>query len=240
MPWSEAETRAMLRVAHRRWYFYALLVVLLMVSIWIGVSGMWMQMPLGARALAIGVAGFWVVVLWQKLRFARDVLADQHRMPNEHVGPVHLLPRQRVGWFAPMSYELCSGSIRASVGSVLPVLDSTTGLYRIRIGAVSRFLVSIAPCIDAPDPKPAPTAPAPSLSPREQALLDLLARGLSDKQIARELGLTPATVRTYNSNLFKKLGIADRDAAATWAARQSGDANLAGRDTTAGPVSNSS
>jgi DNA-binding CsgD family transcriptional regulator len=34
--------------------------------------------------------------------------------------------------------------------------------------------------------------------------------GLSDKEIARQLGISPATVRTHLDNAFKKLGINNR------------------------------
>jgi DNA-binding CsgD family transcriptional regulator len=48
------------------------------------------------------------------------------------------------------------------------------------------------------------------LSTRERELLALLARGLPDKLIARELNLSPGTVRTYNSVLYRKLGAGTR------------------------------
>lgn len=48
------------------------------------------------------------------------------------------------------------------------------------------------------------------LSPQEQALLKLISQGLGDKHIARQLNLSPSTVRTYNSALYRKLGVNDR------------------------------
>ena len=48
------------------------------------------------------------------------------------------------------------------------------------------------------------------LSEREHALIRLLARGLTDKDIARKLNLSPTTVRSYNSDLYLKLGIQRR------------------------------
>lgn len=49
-----------------------------------------------------------------------------------------------------------------------------------------------------------------ALTAKLAALLDLITQGLSDKLIARELGLSPSTVRTYNSKLFRKLGVTNR------------------------------
>jgi len=55
------------------------------------------------------------------------------------------------------------------------------------------------------------------LTRREEDLLRLIAQGLSDKEMARELNLSPATVRTYNSTLFGKLGVERRTQAIPFA-----------------------
>jgi DNA-binding NarL/FixJ family response regulator len=56
------------------------------------------------------------------------------------------------------------------------------------------------------------------LTRRERELLALIAEGLTDKDIARRLNLSPATVRTYNSALYAKLGITRRTQAVAIAA----------------------
>jgi DNA-binding NarL/FixJ family response regulator len=48
------------------------------------------------------------------------------------------------------------------------------------------------------------------LSPRERAVALLIAGGLSNKDIARELGLSPGTIKTHVHNIFKKLGVSNR------------------------------
>lgn len=55
------------------------------------------------------------------------------------------------------------------------------------------------------------------LSPRETQVLDLLARGLSNQQIADELTLSRHTVRRHVSNVLTKLGVDSRTAAAAHA-----------------------
>jgi DNA-binding NarL/FixJ family response regulator len=61
-----------------------------------------------------------------------------------------------------------------------------------------------------------PSAPmrlAPSLaalSERESAVARLIARGRSNSEIAAELFLSEATVKTYVSRLFTKLDVRDR------------------------------
>lgn len=56
-------------------------------------------------------------------------------------------------------------------------------------------------------------------SSREQEILTLMAQGLSNADIARNLFLSEGTVRNYTSNIFTKLGVADRTQAVIAALR---------------------
>ena len=49
-----------------------------------------------------------------------------------------------------------------------------------------------------------------SLSPRERVVVRLIAEGKANKEIADELGIGAASVKTYVSRLFMKLGAHDR------------------------------
>jgi DNA-binding NarL/FixJ family response regulator len=55
-----------------------------------------------------------------------------------------------------------------------------------------------------------PEAPFPQLTAREREILELLAAGRSNAQIAAALYLSPKTVRNNVSNVFAKLQVADR------------------------------
>ncbi len=84
-------------------------------------------------------------------------------------------------------------------------------------------MVAFAPP-DWPDgAAPRPTAPEPAqgrlLTPREVEVLELAAGGLTGPDIASELVLTPATVRTHFTNIYRKLDVSDRAAAVAKAMR---------------------
>jgi DNA-binding NarL/FixJ family response regulator len=71
---------------------------------------------------------------------------------------------------------------------------------------------------------PSPAAPSeafPELTAREREVLDLIAAGLNNQEIARQLYLSPKTVRNHISNIFTKLQVADR-AQAIIRAREAG------------------
>ena len=50
----------------------------------------------------------------------------------------------------------------------------------------------------------------PELSDREREVLELIARGMTNTQIARKLVVSPKTVRNHASNVFTKLQVSDR------------------------------
>jgi len=55
--------------------------------------------------------------------------------------------------------------------------------------------------------KKAPAADLPRLSSRESEVLRLITRGLTTKDIARELNLGPRTVETFRARLMRKCGV---------------------------------
>jgi DNA-binding NarL/FixJ family response regulator len=61
--------------------------------------------------------------------------------------------------------------------------------------------------------------PATALTDRERQVLVLVARGLSNRQIADELVISERTARTHVSNILTKLGLASRTQAALLAIR---------------------
>lgn len=58
------------------------------------------------------------------------------------------------------------------------------------------------------------------LSARETAVLELVAEGMTNVEIGRQLHISEPTVKTYLVRVFTKLGVDDRTAAVTTAIRQ--------------------
>jgi LuxR family maltose regulon positive regulatory protein len=65
------------------------------------------------------------------------------------------------------------------------------------------------------------TEPSESLSPRERDILERIAGGQSNKEIARSLGIAPETVKSHVKNIFVKLSV-DRRAQAVFRAQSLG------------------
>jgi len=72
--------------------------------------------------------------------------------------------------------------------------------------------------VDALAQEPGPE-PAARLTPREREVLELIARGRSNKLIARELEISEKTVKAHVGHVLEKLGVSDRTQAAIYAVR---------------------
>jgi len=66
----------------------------------------------------------------------------------------------------------------------------------------------------APQPEP---ATAPGLTRREREILQLVAEGYSNAQLAKMLWVTEQTIKFHLSNIYRKLDVANRTEASRWA-----------------------
>ena len=74
-----------------------------------------------------------------------------------------------------------------------------------------RLLDHVAPLLRAPGPETGRhTAAVDSLTPREREVFLLIAQGLSNPEIAAQLYLSEATVKTHVGHILAKLGARDR------------------------------
>ncbi|GGN13865.1 response regulator [Streptomyces fuscichromogenes] len=87
----------------------------------------------------------------------------------------------------------------------------------VRAAAQGRTVLSPAVASRLVSAVRTPRAPGTSgnepLSAREREVLTLVARGTSNREIARELFISEATVKTHLTHLYAKLGVNDRAAA---------------------------
>jgi DNA-binding NarL/FixJ family response regulator len=65
--------------------------------------------------------------------------------------------------------------------------------------------------------------PPVQLTPREMDVLQLLAEGLSNKEIAQRLSISPRTVNFHLDNIYSKLHVTSRTEAAVYALRHGWD-----------------
>jgi two-component system nitrate/nitrite response regulator NarL len=125
------------------------------------------------------------------------------------------------------SDELCAAIERAMRGE-----SSISAPMTAKLGAA--FRLTAPGSASLPPAAPGPEAAAPgdatpadrlmaTLSARERETLALVARGDSNKEIARTLGIAEATVKIHVQNLLRKLGLDSRVQAAAWYASRPGD-----------------
>lgn len=107
------------------------------------------------------------------------------------------------------SEELCDSIVRVARGDSVVSPEMTTKL-------VAAFRSQGAPGQAEPG---AALPPEPdNLSAREREILALIARGASNKLIARELAIAETTVKIHVQHILRKLGLSSRVQAAVYAA----------------------
>jgi DNA-binding CsgD family transcriptional regulator len=123
-------------------------------------------------------------------------------------------------------HPLCGTRLAGSI-FVLPAgrgSSTSSAILLEAVRRVSRGESLLDPAVSAKvlarlrDPAPEDDLLA-KLSPQEHKILDLIAEGLTNREIAKEMFLAEKTVKNYVSNLLAKLGMSHRSEAAAYAAR---------------------
>ena len=99
-----------------------------------------------------------------------------------------------------------------AVACVLKSVEPEDLASAVRQAVQETVYTSVAPEESPPDP-----VEAAGLTEREVTMLRLLASGLSNKAIGQELWVTEQTVKFHLNNLYRKLGVPNRTAAARFA-----------------------
>ncbi len=115
---------------------------------------------------------------------------------------------------------LTKDATRAEIGRA--VLAAAAGQAVLDSGVQQRLLSAAArgvPAVPRPPPACPPAAPPgdDELTPREAEVLRLIAGGQSNREIARSLFVSEATVKTHVNRIFAKTGSRDRTQAVRYA-----------------------
>ncbi len=117
---------------------------------------------------------------------------------------------------------LFAAIMAGAAGYVLKQVGGTDLVEDIRRVAAGQSLLDPAltqRIIERMQAGPEEDARLVGLTPQERRILDLIAEGQTNRQIAESLFLAEKTVKNYVSNLLAKLGMERRTQAATYAAR---------------------
>ncbi|MGL5930632.1 MAG: response regulator transcription factor [Dermatophilaceae bacterium] len=130
----------------------------------------------------------------------------------------------RYGSPRTMSLVLTLIGVGAAAGASTASPSDATGIVvgYLELGVLPAVLGLVVRRIH--DGRPAPATPVPTsvaLSERERSVVALLARGLTNAEIAAELHLSPETVKTHVSRSLHKLDLRNRVELATWFHRMS-------------------
>jgi DNA-binding NarL/FixJ family response regulator len=117
-----------------------------------------------------------------------------------------------------------------SDADILPAIEAGAAGYMLKdsskeelydgIRAAARGETVLAPAVAARLVGRMRAPAEEKLSSREVEVLQLVAEGASNSEIAQQLHISQATVKSHLVNIFRKLGVSDRTAAVTMALRK--------------------
>jgi LuxR family transcriptional regulator, maltose regulon positive regulatory protein len=79
-----------------------------------------------------------------------------------------------------------------------------------RLSDLRPYIATLLRSTIQPNTEESPSKPYPLLSRRETGILQMIARGMSNKRIAQSLGITPETVKSHAKSIFIKLATRTR------------------------------
>lgn len=168
----------------------------------------------GALAAAAAVAGEADIVLMDLsmpgmggVEATAEVLA---RRPNARVVILTSFAEQ-----ARVLAALDAGA----VGYLLKDTEPDDLVHAVHEAAAGNAPISPRAALALLPPRGASKPPSANLSPRERQVLALVAVGLPNKSIARQLQISEKTVKAHLTRIFAALDVYDRTSAALWAQR---------------------
>ena len=175
----------------------------------------------GPEAIRQAVAGNPDIILMDNALPEMDGLETTRRIKA-------LLPETRVVMLtASDADDMLFEALRSGAqGYLLKEVDAETLIRTVRaVGKGEAYLpgplaAKVLAEFARPASRPVGDSPSPVLSPREEAVLEHVAHGKSNKEIAAVLGVAENTVRNHLRHILRKLHLANRVQAATYALRQ--------------------
>jgi DNA-binding NarL/FixJ family response regulator len=110
------------------------------------------------------------------------------------------------------------GAMRARLPAELQVVGEAASMADARAAGHAADAWLLAP--QRPQPSDEGAVVVESLTPRELEVLELLADGLPNRQIALRLGMSPETVKFHVAHISGKLGVSNRTEAVRVAIRR--------------------
>ncbi|MEV6533240.1 response regulator [Streptomyces sp. NPDC048448] len=182
-----------------------------------GLRGMFESAP-GFTVLGEAADGVAALALAQALD--PDVVLMDLRMPGGNgVAAIAELTRRgaRARILVLTTYDTDSDTLPAieagATGYLLKDAPRDELFTAVRAAAEGRTVLSPAVASRLVSAVRTPTTAQDSLSGREREVLALVAKGTSNREIARVLFISEATVKTHLTHLYAKLGVNDRAAA---------------------------
>lgn len=158
----------------------------------------------------------------ESLRLRPDVLIMDLQMPKKdgveatleihrQLPEVKILILTTFGTSDGIAHALANGA----TGALLKNAENDEVAKAIRTLAAGKMAISpeIAQMLSA-------EPPVPALTPRQESILPSLVRGLTNRDIARQLGISEDCVREYVNAILQKLGAANRTEAVAIALRR--------------------
>ena len=124
------------------------------------------------------------------------------------------------------SLNLASLALRLGVRAILPRTATKSEIIAAIVAAANGLVVLHPDALETlnstslpSNPRTLPTSPLQALTPREIEVLGMLAEGMGNKTIARQLGISEHTVKFHVASILHKLNASSRTEAVTLGAR---------------------
>ena len=150
-----------------------------------------------------------------------NIIFVEMELPDEEIRPA----LQRLKRLAPSAHLVLFTKAKA-VGDVRQVMAAGVRSYLPKDASAEQAKMAIRGLLNGdrylPDdpnlnePRNKSSGAESFLSPRQLEIMQLLAQGLSNKEIANILGITEGTIRVHLSAIFKAIKVSNRTEATLW------------------------